>query len=736
MYKKIILIALLAFLVGCGGNSSSKDNNSIELEKPESEQEEVLYSSTAPYADAGFDYTAFQDERISLNGSRSVDVNSMPLNYKWSVISSPLNSNIILSDETSILPTFIAKKVGKYEFELIVNNGKYFSMPDRVIITVLSLNNIPIAKELSFQIDEDTVYTGKLDAYDEDNNTLIFTIATNPSHGNVTIDSNGDFLYTPQLNYYGKDSFFYKVNDGFDNSLPKSVNIEVIPNTDLFELTDIIADFKVIDDYLYSVTSDGQFNIYNISNKNKILRISSQENLWNDSSSVEVDVKNDYAFITYDSAGGAFLVYDISNKSFPNLIYQNSPGCPYNMSLSDEYIFISSEKALYKIIGENNITKIDNNISGKGIFVNNYFYTSNNIYDLNDLSKKAVKYRDDESKRPTNINYPYLFLEGKDSFTIYDISEPLHPIHIKDYYLDANIFKSVLLNNKLYFLTEAGLLVIDIENPENQRYITSFMINQDFKLIDVDKDFIYLSTQDNHENSKIEIIMNDNLSENNKNVVSIQDYAIPNADAGYDMRVPVTESIFFDASNSVDRDRFIVDYLWKEGNTILSNDINFTKDDFSIGEHIITLEVTDNDGYVSTDKINVIVFSLQDSLSMEESGGIKIISSLSINNTTVITLSSGSQLGFKITNDTNRIYLLTKYEIKRIYNGYSYDVAQTSDKTLLNDGRLFPDEKVNLVFTLPTDETANYWIGTYYLIDQETGKEFTNSMTWNGTIYH
>jgi len=45
------------------------------------------------------------------------------------------------------------------------------------------------------------------------------------------------------------------------------------------------------------------------------------------------------------------------------------------------------------------------------------------------------------------------------------------------------------------------------------------------------------------------------------------------------------------------------------------------------------------------------------------------------------------------------------------------------------------NESVNVGYLLSASQTANYWIGTYYLTNIATSQTFTNSVTWNGTRY-
>jgi C1A family cysteine protease len=84
----------------------------------------------------------------------------------------------------------------------------------------------------------------------------------------------------------------------------------------------------------------------------------------------------------------------------------------------------------------------------------------------------------------------------------------------------------------------------------------------------------------------------------------IEENLPPVANAGEDITVKIGEAVTLDGSKSSD-DEEIVSYEWKEGYSILSNSVKFTKYNFSEGKHIITLTVTDNDG--ATDRDTVII---------------------------------------------------------------------------------------------------------------------------------
>ncbi len=65
------------------------------------------------------------------------------------------------------------------------------------------------------------------------------------------------------------------------------------------------------------------------------------------------------------------------------------------------------------------------------------------------------------------------------------------------------------------------------------------------------------------------------------------------------------EVISFDASGSTDSDGSITSYEWKEGSAVLSVAGSFTKSDFAVGTHTITLTVTDNEN--ATNSVDVTI---------------------------------------------------------------------------------------------------------------------------------
>jgi len=106
-------------VIACVGDSNAQNNLDI------------------PVADAGSDRTVNSSLEVALNGSGSYDPKGNPLTFNWSQISgASVSFNSSLED-----PNFVAPNVSSSEnliFQLVVYNGKNFSLPDNVTITVVN----------------------------------------------------------------------------------------------------------------------------------------------------------------------------------------------------------------------------------------------------------------------------------------------------------------------------------------------------------------------------------------------------------------------------------------------------------------------------------------------------------------------------------------------------------------------------------------------------------------------
>ncbi|MDA1277237.1 MAG: Ig-like domain-containing protein [Verrucomicrobia bacterium] len=110
----------------------------------------------------------------------------------------------------------------------------------------MSINRAPLANADAVTLAEDDVLAvgapGVLgNDSDPDGDGLQAVLVSGTSHGQVTLQTDGSFHYTPQANYNGLDIFSYKVNDGNADSSVAMVSITVMPVNDVPVLANPLA---------------------------------------------------------------------------------------------------------------------------------------------------------------------------------------------------------------------------------------------------------------------------------------------------------------------------------------------------------------------------------------------------------------------------------------------------------------------------------------------------------------
>ena len=124
----------------------------------------------------------------------------------------------------------------QYEWFAIASDGTHQTSSATWNFTTASTNTAPVAANDSYDVAKDStlavsapgVLTNDTDA---DSNPLTAAPVTGPTHGSLTLNSDGSFTYTPVLNYTGPDSFTYKANDGLIDSNTATVAITINAGT-------------------------------------------------------------------------------------------------------------------------------------------------------------------------------------------------------------------------------------------------------------------------------------------------------------------------------------------------------------------------------------------------------------------------------------------------------------------------------------------------------------------------
>ena len=110
--------------------------------------------------------------------------------------------------------------------------------------------------------------------------------------------------------------------------------------------------------------------------------------------------------------------------------------------------------------------------------------------------------------------------------------------------------------------------------------------------------------------------------------------------------------ISFNASGSSDSDGSIASYAWKEGSVLLSTAQSFTKNDFTVGTHTVTLAVTDDDGATGSTTVTVTVNAIPN------------VAPTAVASATPTTTTEGSVISFNASGSSDSDGSITSYEWK------------------------------------------------------------------------
>ena len=117
---------------------------------------------------------------------------------------------------------------GDYPFGMYTFDGEVedeFGYTDEVAVDI-TFNDKPVADDQELTTPEDVALAITLTATDTVPGDPLVWIVDAPAHG-VLSGTAPDLLYTPDMDYYGPDSFTFKVDDGFVESELATITIDV-----------------------------------------------------------------------------------------------------------------------------------------------------------------------------------------------------------------------------------------------------------------------------------------------------------------------------------------------------------------------------------------------------------------------------------------------------------------------------------------------------------------------------
>jgi hypothetical protein len=175
-------------------------------------------------------YSYFMDEdTVGTLTLMAIDEDHDPLSF---IIVTPPTHGTLTSMATNGTFQYLPATnfFGSDGFTYKVNDGLIDSGTVLVTITVRPVNDPPVADSQSISLNEDTPRSIVLTASDVENDPLAYFVDT-PAHGNLT-GTAPNLTYLPATNYFGPDSFTFRVGDTHILSQPAVVSITVLPVND------------------------------------------------------------------------------------------------------------------------------------------------------------------------------------------------------------------------------------------------------------------------------------------------------------------------------------------------------------------------------------------------------------------------------------------------------------------------------------------------------------------------
>lgn len=179
---------------------------------------------------------------ISVKGTPTANTDGYSTNYSWltvpntigllvndtspnsslltaRLVDSPAHGQVTVNPDGSFSYQTFNGFLGVDTFTYVANDGLYDSEPATVTIGVYNTNRLPTANNDSYSTLANTPLSQSAPGVlandsDPDHDQLVATLVTGTRYGNLLLNFDGSFVYTPQPNFNGVDSFTYQASDG------------------------------------------------------------------------------------------------------------------------------------------------------------------------------------------------------------------------------------------------------------------------------------------------------------------------------------------------------------------------------------------------------------------------------------------------------------------------------------------------------------------------------------------
>jgi hypothetical protein len=243
-----------------------------------------------------------------------------------------------------------------------------------------------------------------------DGKTLSATLTSAPTHGALTLNADGSFVYTPDPTYTGMDSFSYSASDGATSSNVASVEVEVLPPLNI-TITQVatnrtlaVVDLAVDAPLFIDASTGGDDNVLSFSPGlagGKIVQTAKADRTFGQNVTVH-DPNETYVRFTTNQSVTVFVGYHPDMAELPEWLEQDRGWRATGEELrSEDFRYVVLEKSFTagEIILGHNPSHHSTFIPGMYTVVvtpdgdtptNNHPYANHDVYDLAGASALAI----------------------------------------------------------------------------------------------------------------------------------------------------------------------------------------------------------------------------------------------------------------------------------------------------------------------------------------------------------
>ena len=186
------------------------------------------------------------DKGVAIEGdlSQQVESGDGSMTYALTVGAEPQHGVVTLNEDGTFVYTPDADFSGRERFGYTVTDEDGDQSSSVVTISVVAdsfsansasdlPNDVPLAAADNYQVAEDTPITARVTTNDDlstdGDGTNVVTVAEGdgPTHGALSMSEAGVFVYTPEPNYFGPDSFTYTLTDANGDTSTAVVTLNV-----------------------------------------------------------------------------------------------------------------------------------------------------------------------------------------------------------------------------------------------------------------------------------------------------------------------------------------------------------------------------------------------------------------------------------------------------------------------------------------------------------------------------